>query len=92
LAKLWKTGDPQASAIVELNATAVGEICANIADFLRPDVILLGSLAIHLGPQWVQIVRKRCDEEVLADTNCSIEPAGLGQRLQDCSALAVASE
>jgi glucokinase len=91
LANIWKTGDAQASEIIELNAAAVGEVCANIADFLRPDAILLGSLAIHLGSQWVQMVRKRFDDEVLPDTNCRIEPAGLAEQLQDCSALAVAT-
>jgi hypothetical protein len=77
---------------VQLNAHAVGVVCATLGDLLRPDVILLGSLARYLGPAWVDTVRERFRQEVLSDTAaaCRIEPAGLGAKLQDCSALAVA--
>jgi glucokinase len=91
LADLWRGGDREAGEIIESNARAIGEVCANLGDFLRPDIILLGSLATYLGEKWVEIVRARFREEALADTAmCPIEPAGLGERLQDCSALVVA--
>ena len=91
LANLWKTGDRDAAEVITINARAVGEVCANLGDLLRPDAILLGSLAIHLGNPWVEIVRDRFREEALPDTaTCRIEPAGLGARLQDCAALVVA--
>ena len=58
---------------------AVGEVCANLGDLLRPDMIILGSLATHLGPNWVEFVRDRFRAEALPDTSaCPIEPAGLG--------------
>jgi glucokinase len=90
LADLWRTGDRDATEIIRINAQAVGEVCANLGDLLRPDMILLGSLASHLGVEWVEMVRGRFRSEALPDTDCPIESAGLGPRLQDCSALVVA--
>ncbi len=91
LAGLWQSGDCEAADVININARAVGEVCANLGDLLRPDAILLGSLAIHLGDPWVEIVRDKFREEALPDTTtCRIEPAGLGARLQDCAALVVA--
>jgi glucokinase len=91
LADLWRRGDSDAAAVIEINARAVGEVCANLGDTFRPDMILLGSLASHLGDKWVEIVRAAFRAEALADTaQCAIEPAGLRERLQDCSALVTA--
>jgi glucokinase len=91
LADLWRAGDRDAAEVIHINARAIGEVCANLGDLLRPDAILLGSLATHLGPKWVEIVRAQFRAEALPDTaECPIEPAGLGARLQDCSALVVA--
>jgi glucokinase len=91
LAKLWQTSDRNAAEVITINAKAVGEVCANLGDLLRPDAILLGSLAIHLGQPWVEIVRDQFRAEALPDTaTCRIEPAGLGIHLQDCAALVVA--
>jgi glucokinase len=92
IADLATAGDADALAVVELNARAVGDVCAMLGDLLRPDVILLGSLARYLGSGWVDAVRERVRQQVLGDTaaGCRIEPAGLGTKLQDCSALAVA--
>jgi len=76
--------------VIQINARATGEVIANLADLLRPDAVLLGSLALHLGPPWLEIVRHQFRIETLPDTDCRIDPAGLGARLQDCSALVVA--
>jgi len=91
LAQLWHSGDPNATDIIHINAKATGEVCANLGDLLRPDMILLGSLATHLGESWVDLVRSQFRLEALPDTaECPIEPAALGPKLQDCSALVVA--
>ncbi|HSV15901.1 MAG TPA: ROK family protein [Tepidisphaeraceae bacterium] len=92
IADLAAAGDADALSVVQLNARAVGDVCATLGDLLRPDVILLGSLARYLGSNWVDAVRQRFRQEVLSDTAamCRLEPAGLGTKLQDCSALAVA--
>ena len=73
-------GDREATEVIETNARAVGEVSANLHDLFRPDIILLGSLAIHLGEEWVKIVRARFREEALPDSaECPIEPAGLAR-------------
>jgi glucokinase len=92
IAELYLKDDSDAMEVVMLNATAVGDACATLGDLLRPDVILLGSLARYLGGRWVDAVHGRFTTESLPDTSsaCRIIPAGLGERLQDCSALAVA--
>jgi glucokinase len=92
IAALAGAGDADAQQVLSLNARAVGDVCAMLGDLLRPDVILLGSLARYLGSIWVDAIRSRFISETLADTSnaCCIEPAGLGDRLQDCSSLVVA--
>ena len=89
LAELWRGGDREAAEVIEINARAVGQVCANLADLLRPEAILLGSMAMHLGEKWVAMVRERFEAEALDAGECRVEPAGLGERLQDCSALVV---
>ena len=63
-----------------------------LGDLLRPDVILLGSSARYFGQGWLRDVRERFVAETLKETSdsCRVIPAELGDRLQDCSALAVA--
>ena len=91
LAALWRNADLDAAEIIRINANAVGEVCANLGDLLRPDMMILGSLATHLGEPWVEMVRARYQVEALPDTaDCPIRPAALGPRLQDLSALVVA--
>ena len=92
LARLATRGNRAARAVIALNARAVGDACAGLADTLGPDVIVLGSLAQHLGAGWVRQVRAQFGREVLPATRriCRIQPAQLGKRLQDCSALVVA--
>jgi glucokinase len=89
---LARTGDVQAQTVLEISARSVGELCATIGDFLRPDMILIGSLAKYLGEEWMDLVRQEFVEESMPQTvkHCSIRAAGLGERLQDCSALIVA--
>ncbi len=86
-------GDPDAAAVVAINARMTGRVCALIADFLHPDLIVLGSLSLYLGPSWVEAVRAECRRLALpeAAAHCAIEPPRLGERLQDLSALAAAA-
>lgn len=92
VAQLWRAGDADANLVVNLNASAVGDVAALLADTLQLDCILLGSLARYLGDPWVDLVRLRFREQVLPAlrSTCHITPCGLGDRLQDCSALAAA--
>jgi glucokinase len=89
---LAAAGDAEAQAIVALNARMTGRVCALVADFLHPDLIVLGSLSLYLGPPWVEAVRRECHRLALpeAAAHCAIEAPRLGTRLQDLSALAAA--
>lgn len=84
--------DFQAQEILAINADAVGEISAILADSLGLDCILLGSLALYLGECWIAQVRQSFRSRVLPAIaqRCSLNPSGLGGRLQDCSTLAAA--
>jgi glucokinase len=85
-------GDADAVAIIALNARMTGRVCALIADFLHPDLIVLGSLSLYLGAPWVAAVRQECARLALAEAaaHCTIDSPRLGARLQDLSALAAA--
>ena len=93
LSALARAGDADAADVLAINARAVGDACALLADLLVPEVIVLGSLAAYLGEPWLAQVRRAYEAEVLPSTAaaCRIVPSGLGSRLQDCSALAAAT-
>ena len=65
---------------------------ALLTDTLGLDLVLLGSLAGYLGASWLEAVRESFRARVLPflGEKCVIAAAGLGRRLQDCSALAAA--
>lgn len=92
IGRLADAGNYEALQVVEINAHAVGRACSLIADMLYPDVIILGSLASHLGKRWVDKVKGVFHDEVLPDARkaCRITPSILGKKLQDYSAIAVA--
>ncbi|CAN5467882.1 ROK family protein [soil metagenome] len=91
LARLARDGDADAQHVIGLNARAVGDACALLADIVCPDVILLGSLARYLGDGWLIQVKNAFANEIRGTTRPTrIVPAELGSRLQDCSAMAAA--
>lgn len=92
IGKLAEAGNPEALQVVEINAQAVGHACSLITDMLYPDIIILGSLANHLGQRWIDKVKSVFHDEVLPDARkvCKIAPSSLGKKLQDYSAIAVA--
>jgi len=85
-------GDADAVEVVAINAVAVGQTCALLADLFFPEMIVLGSLANYLGEPWLAKLHAAFEAEALpaAVNSCRIVPAGLGKKLQDCSALAAA--
>ena len=91
LTELWRAGDKDAEAVIMMNARATGDACALVGDLLIPDVILLGSLARYLGDAWVEAVKRQFALEVSEDVarHCEVRASELGEKLQDCSALAV---
>ncbi len=94
LVALARGGDTRAREILDLNAHAVGQVCANFADTLFPDVIVLGSLARHLGDDWLRKVRTRFNAEAHphAQERCHLAPSALGERLQDLSTIVAARQ
>lgn len=93
IGQLASSGDPDALEVLSINAGAVGDACALVADLFVPEVIVLGSLSLYLGDAWFQQVEARFHEQALAAhvEGCRLTSPGLGDRLQDCSALAVAA-
>jgi len=89
VAEFANQGDVEALDVLQMHAAATGRCCANLADMLFPDVILLGSLAHYLGASWLdQVVHEfRKEAHPHAVARCQIEPATLGPRVQDLSAL-----
>lgn len=92
VATLAAAGDADAREILSLNADAVGDACALLADLLYTDVIVLGSLATYLGESWLMRVREQFERATYprAAANCRITPATLGEKLQDCSSYVAA--
>lgn len=92
IAQLARKNDRDARKILSINAQATGEVCAFLADTLFPDVILLGSLARHLGKPWLKQVQTAFQREAHPHARklCLLRPASLGTKLQDLSALSVA--
>ena len=92
IGRLAEAGNREALEVVDINAQAVGRVCSLIADMLYPDIIILGSLANHLGKRWTDRIRSVFHDEVLPDARkaCKITPSSLGKKLQDYSAIAVA--
>jgi glucokinase len=92
IGRLAEAGNHEALQVVEINAHAVGRACSLIADMLYPDIIILGSLANHLGERWIGKVKGVFHDEILPDARkvCKITPSSLGKKLQDYSAIAVA--
>jgi glucokinase len=85
-------GDAFALSIVEELATHLGHACAILIDMLNPQRISLGSMALRLGDVFLKPVRAAAKAESLPVSfeACTIAPAALGDRIQDCAALAAA--
>ncbi len=87
-------GDADALEIIRLNAEALGDVCALLADLLCPHIIVLGSLASYFGSDWLNLVHQRYLREVQPEVArlCTVRPSKLGDRIQDLGALVVAVE
>jgi len=92
LVTLAETGDAQARRVLEISAAKTGESCALLGDLFSPDTILIGSLARYLPAWWMDQIRDAFQREVLPcnGTRTRIQPAALGDRLQDLSSIAPA--
>jgi len=91
VATLAAEGDATAQCVIEINASAVGRVCALVGDMLHTDLIVLGSLAGYLGGAWVERVREAFGRRAHHATRsgCRIVASELGQRVQDLAAVVV---
>ncbi len=89
---LAAAGDLDATVVLAINARAVGEMCAVLADAMFPERMLLGSLARYAGEGWVDDVRRAFFAQVhpIVRKHCDLRAATLGADLQDLGALAAA--
>jgi len=85
-------GDPDAINVIQEHGQKTGMACALVTDLFHPQVLTLGSMAQYLGQPWLDSVLTGYQRHVIpasADAT-TIQPAGLGDRVQDGSALAAA--
>lgn len=94
LARRAGRGDPAAQAVIARSGTALGEALAKAADLLAPECIVLGGLGARLGEGFVAPLQRAFEREALPAivTRCRIVTSGLGERIGDLAALAVAME
>ncbi len=87
-----REGDPFSKAILEEAGTYLGIGLANIIQILNPELIVLGTIAVHAGDLILESVRKTVAERAWerAWSVCRIVPAQLGDRAQDLAAIAIA--
>jgi len=92
LNRLAAAGDREAQAVLDESARRTGQLCAILADLFAPQAIILGSLARYLGPAWQAKVEEGFRSEALPANSARTRLClpGLGERLQDLSAIAPA--
>jgi len=83
-------GCTSAREVLMKSARWTGRVCAMLADLFSPEVIIIGSLARYLPPWWLEAIREEALKEALPQNSVHgrIIPSGLGERLQDLSAMA----
>jgi glucokinase len=92
LAELAKAGDRDAQAVLTEVGHRLGRGLAILLDTLNPQIIVIGSLAVHLGDLILRPAEEEMRREALPGTvvACRVVPAALGQRLGDVAALCAA--
>lgn len=92
IADFARQGQPQACNVLKESALRVAQVCVNLAAIFAPQKILIGSLARYLPAFWLEEIKTYFADNHLPSNsaNTQIEPAMLGERLQDLSALAAA--
>jgi len=92
LAALADRGDGAAAAVIEEAGRWLGRGLALLLDVLNPEVIVIGTLAIHLGERVLAPAREEMRREALPGSlaACRVVPAALGERLGDVASLCAA--
>lgn len=84
-------GDAFAISILEEAGTYMGLGIANVIQILNPEVVILGTIAVHAGDLILDPIRAAVAEYAWARSRevCRIVPAALGDRAQDLAAIAL---
>lgn len=90
LNELAASGDSDALAVLIESSHRMGQLCVTLGTLFSPQCILLGSLARYLGERWVSGIREYFKKNSLPanSVHTRVQPASLGDRLQDLSAIA----
>jgi glucokinase len=86
-----REGDAFSRSILEEAGVYMGIGLANIIQILNPEMIVLGTIAVHAGDLILESVRRTVAERAWqrAWSVCRIVPAQLGDRAQDLAAIAL---
>ena len=87
-----RAGDPACTAVFRESAEKLATILAYTIDILNPEVICLGGVFMRNADLFFPVIDPILDREALplARKACRILPAGLGERVGDFAALAIA--
>jgi glucokinase len=86
-----READPFAMSILAEAGTYMGIGIANVIMILNPEVIVLGTIAVHAGDLILNPIREAVNEYSWKRSReaCRIVPAALGDRAQDLAAIAL---
>jgi glucokinase len=84
-------GDAFARTILDEAGTYMGLGIANVIQILNPEIVILGTIAVHAGDLVLDPIRRAVAEYAWSRSAevCRIVPAALGDRAQDLAALAI---
>ena len=89
---LAKEGDKFCLSVFKKSGKYLGRALSIIIDLLNPEIIVIGGIFMRSSDLLLPTAKKVIDKECLSHTRkvCKIAPAGLGEKVGDYSALAVA--
>ena len=92
IARLARAGDADAAAVIDESGRHLGRGLALLVDLLAPEVIVIGTLARHLGEAWLAPARAELAAEALPAlaARCRVVPSALGESIGDVAALCAA--
>ncbi len=88
LARAARAGEAQAIAAITRAGEMLGRGIAILCDVLNPEIVVCGTLAVHLGDMYLEPARRVVAAEALDP--CPIVPAQLTDDLPERAAIAVA--
>jgi glucokinase len=91
LVAMARSGDRDAARVVHTSAMWLGRGIAQLIDLLDPELVILGTLAVHAGDLFLPDVQRVVQRETIGGSGaCRIVAAGLGERIGDVAALSAA--